>query len=185
MSRTADTLARGSAAGAARGSRLHCLGIDDTAGSPPAAAAQQTRHLPVRGVRAVGRGLTGRPAPVLGDTRTRAGGTAGPWGTRGTCLRRLCHCSKNVFVRERPHAGRGARLPRVALPGCRAGFELRKSDCRGSDAELFTTSGRGNRLAGPTQRGGLGHSDSESVDLYLKSKLPLMKGSASEDTALL
>lgn len=37
-----------------------------------------------------------------------------------------------------------------------------------SKAELLTTSVCGDRLPGPTERGGPGHSDSEGIDLYLK-----------------
>lgn len=178
-SHTTGSLARGSAPRAAR--KAARVVWETTHSLTPQGLPGRPRHSRrvtslCAGIGPSGGELTGRPAPVLGDTRTRAAGPAGPWGARGTGLPRLCPCSENVFARERPHTGRGAWLPRAALPGRGAGLELRKSDCRGSVAELFTTSGLGNRLAGPTQRGGPGHLDSESIDLYLKSKLPLTKG---------
>lgn len=187
VSHTTGTLVWGSAPGAARESRLRCSGNGDTfphaAGSPPAAAAQQTRHLPVRGHRAVGRGLTGRPAPVLGSTPGLVGllglgAHAGPASAGHTTAPKTCS-RRSGCTRARERGCPGS-LSQVAGLGSSSGSQTAETD-----AELFTTSGCGNRLAGPTQRGGRGHSDSESVDLYLKSKLPLMKGSASKDTALL
>lgn len=90
-------------------------------GKPPALLGKR-RHLPsCRGVSPGGRrtadasppcawasgswaGSHGQACPGSG-VHARAGGTAGPWGARGTCLRRPYHCSENV------RAGAAARGP--------------------------------------------------------------------------